>query len=104
VAIEDIDHLKTFPVEVQPSVLKQKATPPIPNSNPKLTLPIATGHSVQRISDEKVIRTSGAIFIRAKVVGNFILEVQITFHVFDLGKLEGLRRADRGLSKRSKRS
>ena len=59
---------------------------------------------MSRISDEKVIRMSGAIFIRAKVVGNFIMEVQITVHVFDIGMLEGLRRADRGLGKRSKRS
>ena len=51
-----------------------------------------------------VIRTSGAIFIRAKVVGNFIMEVQITFHIFDLGKLERIHRADRGLGERSKRS
>ena len=34
----------------------------------------------------------GAIFSRAKVVGNFIMEVQITFHIFDLVKLESLRR------------
>ena len=46
----------------------------------------------------------GAIFIRAKVVGNFIMEVQITFHILDLGKLERLRRADRELGKSSKRS
>ena len=41
VAIEDIQHFKTFPVETGPSVLEQKAKPPIPNSNPTLTLPIA---------------------------------------------------------------
>ena len=46
VAIEDINHLKTFPMEAQSSVLKQKAKPPIPNSNPKLTLSIATGLSI----------------------------------------------------------
>jgi hypothetical protein len=38
------------------------------------------------VVNEKVIRMAGAKFLRAKVVGNFILEVQITFHVFDLGK------------------
>jgi hypothetical protein len=43
VAIEDINHLRTFSVEAQTSVLKQKTKPPIPNNNPKLTLPIATG-------------------------------------------------------------
>ena len=32
------------------------------------------------------------------------MEVQITFHVFDLGKLERLRRADRGLGERSQKS
>jgi hypothetical protein len=32
------------------------------------------------------------------------LEVQIAFHVFDLGKLERLRRPERGLSERSQKS
>jgi hypothetical protein len=104
VAIEDINHLKTFPAETRTSVFKQKTKPPIPNGNLKQTLPIATGLSVGRISDEKVLRTLGAIFIRAKVVGNFIMEVQITFHIFDLRKLERLHRADRGLGEWSKRS
>ncbi len=46
VAIEDINHLKTFPMETQTSFLKQKMKPPIPTGNSKLTLPIATGLSV----------------------------------------------------------
>jgi hypothetical protein len=104
VAIEDIQHFKTFPVETGPSVLEEKTKLPIPNSNPKLTFPIATGLGVGRISEEKVVRAAGAIFLRAKVVGNFVVEVQVTFRVFDLGKLERLRRADRGLGKRSQRS
>ncbi len=46
VAIEDIQHFKTFPVETGPSVLEEKTKLPIPNSNPKLTLPIGTGLGV----------------------------------------------------------
>jgi hypothetical protein len=104
VSIENINHFKTLVVKAQTSVLKKKAKPPILDSNAELTFPITTGLRIGRISDEKVIRTEGAICLRAKVVGNFVLEVQITFHVFDLGKLERLRRAERGPGERRQRS
>jgi hypothetical protein len=104
VAIENINHFKTLVVETQTSVLEKKAKPPILDSNAELTLPITTGLRIGRISDEKVIRMAGAKSLRAKVVGNFVLEVQKTFHVFDLGKLERLRRAERGRGERSQKS
>ncbi len=103
-AIEEINHFKTLVVETRTSVLEKKAKPPILDSNAELTFPVTTGLRIGRISDEKVIRPSGAKGLRAKVVGNFVMEVQITFHVFDLGKLERLHRAERGLGERSQKS
>jgi hypothetical protein len=43
VAIENINHFKSLAVKTRTSVLEKKAKPPILDSNPELTLPIATG-------------------------------------------------------------
>ena len=83
VVIEDINHFKNFSVEAGTSILKQEAEPPILDGNAKPALPITTGLSVGRVSDQFVIRLAGAVFVRPKVEINFILHVQITLDVLD---------------------
>jgi hypothetical protein len=82
--IESINHFKTLAVKTGTSVLKKEAKPPIPDSNVELTLPITTGLRIGRISDEKGIRAAGGVLFRPKVVGNFILHIQITLGILDL--------------------
>jgi hypothetical protein len=103
VAIEHVNHLEAFAMKTGSSVVKKKVEPPILESNLKLTLPITTGFSVGRVSDEKGIRTMGGVILRPKVVINFILHVQITLDILDLRKLEGFRRTKRRLGERSER-
>ena len=103
VAIEHVNNLEAFAMKMGSSVVKKKTEPPILESNSKLTLLITTGLSVGRVSDEKGIRTTGGVFIRSKVVINFILHVQITLDILDLRKLEGFRTTKRRLVERSER-
>ena len=94
VSIEHVNHLKAFAMKTGSSVVKKKVKPPILESNSKLTLPIATGLSIGRVSDEK---TMGGVIVRPKVDINFILHVQITLDILDLRKLEGFCRTKRRL-------
>jgi hypothetical protein len=103
VAIEHVNHLEAFAMKTGSSVVKKKTEPPILESNSKLTLPITTGLSIGRVSDEKGIRTMGGVIIRSKVVINFILHVQITLDILDLRKLEGFRTTKSRLVERSER-
>ena len=98
VVIEDINHFKTFSMEAGTSILKQEAEPPILDGNAKPALPITTGLSVGRVSDQFVIRLAGAVFVRPKVEINFILHVQITLDVLDFGSLKGSAGRREGLA------
>ena len=88
VPVKRVNHLEAFAMKTGSSVVKKKAEPPILESNLKLTLPITTGFSVGRVSDEKGIQTMGGVILRPKVVINFILHVQMTLDILDLRKLE----------------
>ena len=58
--IEDINHLKSLAMISRTRVVKEKAQPPILDSNPKLTLPIATSICIGSVSDEEGVRAPGA--------------------------------------------